>query len=368
MRFTCASSDLMNGLSIATRALATRSTFPILEGVLMESCDEGLRLTCTDSVISIVTAIPATIEEEGRVVVPGRLFSEVVRKLPAGEVFGSVADNFSTTLKCMGSRTTLAGQSADNFPELPKVNAENSVELPQTLLRDMIRQTSFAISTDESRMILTGSLLEIGGGEVRLVALDGFRLAIRLERISPDVPEINAVIPGKVLAEVAKIIGDEEEEMVRLVIGGNQLMVSVQSTRVYAQLIEGEYIKYRQIMPKEWKTRIKVERAEMEKCIDRASLMAREGKNNLVKFRIEEQRLIITSNSELGDVYEELPIESEGDDLEIAFNVKYVSDVVRTVEDEFVYMRFITNVSPCVICPIEGDAFTYLVLPVRLNA
>lgn len=367
MRFSCASADLMNGLSIATRALSARSPLPIFEGVLLESCDEGLKLTCSDSSLSIVTRVPATIEEEGRVVLPGRLFSEVVRKMPSGEVSGSVSQNFSAVFRCMGSRTTIAGQSAENFPELPEIAAESTVEFKQPQLKDMIRQTSFAISSDESRMILTGSLLEIADGEARLVALDGFRLAIRLQEISGS-QRMAAVIPGKVLAEVAKILSDDEQQNVSLTIGGNQLLAGLGDTEVYAQLIEGEYIKYRQIMPHEWKTRVKVKREEMAQCIDRASLMAREGKSNLVKLSVHEDRMVITSNSEMGDVYEELSIECQGEGLDIAFNVKYMSDVVRAVDDEELYMCFNSSVSPCVITPTQGNAFTYLVLPVRVNA
>lgn len=367
MRFTCASSDLMNGLSIATRALSARSPLPIFEGVLLESCDYGLKLTCSDSSLSIVTIVSAAIEEEGRVVLPGRLFSEVVRKMPSGEVTGTVSQNFSAVFRCMGSRTTIAGQSAENFPELPKIDAECTVELSQPTLKDMIRQTAFAISSDESRMILTGSLLEIDNGEARLVALDGFRLAIRLQEIA-NAPRMNAVIPGKALAEVAKILSDDKEQMVSLTVGGNQLLVGLGETEVYAQLIEGEYIKYRQIMPRDWKTRVTVNRGDMAQCIDRASLMAREGKSNLVKLSIHDSRMVITSNSEMGDVYEELSIEQEGEGLDIAFNVKYMSDVVRAVDDEALFMCFNSSVSPCVITPTEGNAFTYLVLPVRVNA
>ncbi len=368
MKFQCTSVDLVNGLSIATRALATRSTLPIFEGVLVETCEQGLQLTCSDSSLSIVTTIPAIIEEEGRVVLPGRLFSDVMRKMPDGEISATVNEQFSATFRCFGSRTTLAGQNAELFPELPNVDAENSVELPQKLFKDMIRQTSFALSTDESRMILTGSLLEIGGGETRLVALDGFRLAIRLQRTNENAPAMNAVIPGKVLSEVAKILSDSEEDMMTMLIGGNQLLVSVAHTQVYAQLIQGEYIQYRQIMPTDWKSRIKVQRQLLDECVDRAALMAREGKNNLVKLQIDSDRMIITSNSESGDVYEELPIQTEGDSLEIAFNVKYVSDVLRAIDDEEIYMCFNSPVSPCVVTPVEGDEFTYLILPVRVTA
>ncbi len=369
MRFLLNTSDLVNALSVTTHAISPRTTMPILEGVLLDASEEGLRITCSDGAMTISSLISADIEEEGRIVMPGRLFVDVVRKLPSAQLTFSASQNMIATLRCAGSRTTIAGKSADLFPALPVISGENSITLPQPLLRDMIQETSFAVSADESRKILTGCLLEIADGEVRMVALDGFRLAVRIAPLSADAKKMSAVIPSKLLQELSKIVGGGEEDMVTMTFASSQLMAEIGNTKVYATLLEGEYIKYRQIIPSTWKTAVKIlDRDQLMLCVERASLMAKESKTNLITLTISDSLMTITSNSEMGDVYEEIQVETEGNPLKIAFNVKYVSDVIRAIEDEEFVMRFNTGVTPCVIVPAEGSAYTYMVLPVRLNA
>ncbi|MDR3051150.1 MAG: DNA polymerase III subunit beta [Oscillospiraceae bacterium] len=365
MRFHCQVMDLIAGLSTSTRALAARSTMPILEGLLLETCAQGLRLTCTDLALGIETVVPAQVSEEGRIVLPGRLFSEIVRKLPGGEMELSTNDTFFSVIRCQNSRTNLAGLDPLEYPELPQVEDGNLVAIPQNALRSMIQTTCFAIATDETRPILTGCLLEISPEEVRLVALDGFRLALRRMPLGQNIEPTQAVIPGKVLSELAKVLPDTSEPA-SLNIGRTHLTVDMGDTRVVTRLLEGEYIRYRQILPEDWQTRVKVRRADLENAIERASLIAREGKNNLVRFHVTGEQLLLTSNAELGDVQEDISIYLEGKDIDIAFNVRYISDVLKILADDEICLRFNTNVSPCVICPPEGDDYTYLVLPVRV--
>lgn len=368
MRFILNTSELVGALSITTHALSPRSTLPILEGVLLETTEEGLRVTCSDGAMTISSQVAATIEEEGRIVMPGRLFVDVVRKLPSSEMSFSAGQNMIAVIKCAGSRTTIAGKPADLFPALPEINAQSSIELPQLLLRDMIQQTSFAVSSDESRKILTGCLLEIANGEVRMVALDGFRLAVRMAPISPEISDMSAVIPSRLLQELSKIISGNEEDSASMTFGASQLLVEIGSTRVYATLLEGEYIKYRQIIPTTWKTAVHIlDRDQLMLCVERASLMAKESKTNLITLTVSDSLMTITSNSEMGDVYEEIQVETEGEELKIAFNVKYITDVIRVIEDDEFIMRFNSGVSPCVIVPNEGNGYSYMVLPVRLN-
>ena len=368
MRFSCQAETLLGGLSTVTRALSPRTTQPILEGVLIKTTSEGLQLTCSDGAISIVTTVSAMVGEEGSVVLPGKLFLDVVRKMPQAEMDVSVNAQMGASLKCQGVRMTLAGQPGQLFPALPLVSAENSFVLPQTLLRDMMQETAFAIAVDDPRKVLNGCLLELKHSEARMVSLDGFRLAMRLARIGDDAPELSAIIPGKTVNEISKILNTDEQQMASVLIGGSQMMIDLGPTQFYSTLIEGEYINYRQILPNDWKTRVKIDRDKFAMCVDRASLIAREGRNNLIKMQIEEDRMIITSNSESGDAYEELEVEVEGEGLSIAFNVLYVSDILRVLPEGEAYMRFNSPVSPCLVCPVEGDAFTYLLLPVRVNA
>ena len=367
MRFQCEVPELMSALNTVSRVLAVRSTMPVLEGILLESCAQGLRLMCTDMALSIETVIPATIEEEGRTVMPGKLFLEVIRKLPGDTVSISVNERHAATIRCQASRTTLSGMNPMEFPELPEIEDGSQISIPQNTLRDMITKTSFAIGTDESRPILTGSLMEIEPEEIRLIALDGFRLAIRRERMQSAAAGVQAVIGGKMIGDLSKVL-DDSDEAAALTITRTHLCAQMGTTRVITRLLEGEYIRYRQILPTDFQTCVTVRRAQLAEAIDRASLIAREGKNNLVRFKIEGDSMTLSSNAELGDVQEQIDVITEGKDIEIAFNVRYVSDVLKVLTDENVCMRFNSNVSPCVICPQEGDAYLYLVLPVRVFA
>ena len=364
MRFSCETNTLNAALSVVSRALAVRSPKPILEGILLESCGEGLRLICTDLALGIETIIPATFGEEGRIVLPGKLFCEIIRKLPGGMCDFTVGDRLQTSIRCGTIHTRITGFDPVEYPELPEVSGE-SFQMQQNTLRDMIGKTLFAIAIDESRPILTGCLMEIGPRDMRMVALDGFRLAMRCESVSGPQKEVAAVVGGKVLGDIAKILADTEEP-VSLCFSSSHVKMDIGQTHVVARLLEGEFIRYRQILPEEWQTRVTVNRSELNSAIDRAGLIAREGKNNLVRFKIDGEELEVTSNSDSGDMEETIPVSTMGKDLTIAFNIHYITDVLKALSDDEVVMRFNSNVSPCVICPTEGESYLYLVLPVRV--
>lgn len=370
MQFRVRSADFLEALSVATHALPTRTTVQALECVLIETDEDNcLRLTCSDSSLTIVTKCPAFIEEGGAALLPGKLLAEISRKIPEGDMSVETSENGYMVFRCMGSRTSIAARAANLYPPIGKIDEESGqseITLPQNLLKDMIVKTSFAIATDEERPILTGCLLDIRDGEARMVALDGFRMAVRMQRVN-DMSAISAVIPGKALQEMARILSDDEEP-IAVKLQGNRMYTRIGSTEIYSLLKEGEFINYRQITPQEWRTRARIPSAFLSQCVERASLIAREGKNNLVKFAVGSGKLVITSNSEIGDVYEELPAEIEGEDLRIAFNVKFLSDALRALDDREIEMRFLSGVSPCVIVPADGDDFLHLILPVRMNA
>ena len=302
-------------------------------------------------------------------VLPGKLFTELVRKLPGGSVTIKVGDNHAASIRCMASRSNLAGMNPMEYPEMAEVSSGVAVQIQQNRLRDMIARVVFAIAVDETRQILTGCLLEVTPDEARLVALDGYRLAMQKLfqpfQLPEDRDSLKAVIPGRVLSELSKIL-PEEETFCTLLFDRNRMQATFGNTRLSTVLLAGEYIDYRKILPPSFKTMAKANRLEVQNAIDRASLMAREGKNNLIRMSFESQKLTISSNAELGDVLEEMNAALTGDPLEIAFNAKYISDVIRNITDDELCMKFNSNVSPCVFCPVEGDQFLYLILPVRV--
>ena len=369
MKFECSSQELMVGLINSTRALSARPSIQILEGVMIKTEENEISLTCTDGSFSIRSNVKATVSEQGSVVLPGKLLTEIVRKLPEGVVNIQMNDKMSVAIKCCQSRSTILGVSSDDFPIMKDLENAHNIELPQKRLREMISKVVFAIAVQESRQALTGCLMEVTKEELRLIGLDGFRLALQKMHEKFELPDdkeqMTAIIPGHVMSEMSRIMTDEEN-IVYFHVDQTHLMAMIGNTTLITTLLAGEYINYRQILPSAWLTRVTVKKKEMQDAIERASLMAREGKNNLVKVNAVNDQLKITSMSDVGDVLEEMEIHLEGEEIEIAFNARYISDVIKNVDDESCTLSMNTNMSPCVISPVEGDAYLYLVLPVRV--
>ncbi len=253
---------------------------------------------------------------------------------------------------------------SEDFPELPNINENMIFSIPQNILKNMIKGTIFATAQDETRPILTGVLFEIKNKILNLVALDGYRLALKSENLDTD-NTISAVIPGKTLNEVSKIL-EENDENVNITFTPNHILFSIKDTKIISRLLEGEFIKYNSIIPEEYNLKITVKRTVLLNSIERASLMAKEGNTNLVKLDIEDETMVITSNSQLGMVREELNIILQGEPLQIAFNSKYLIDVLKIMDEDEIVMEFSSSVSPCIMKNKNINNCTYLVLPVRL--
>lgn len=360
------------GLGMVTRAIAPRPVKQAYDGVLIETTDDALLLTCTDGEISIKAKVSALVEEDGCALLPAKLFAEMMRKQPAGEVDVRVDERMRALIRSRGSNTSMACMAAEDFPDIRDVAGENRVALPCNRFRDTIGKVLFAVSTDESRKILTGILMEVHEKETLLVGLDGFRLALQRVEAENTLPAgaakglISAVVPGRVLGEVSKMLPDSEDQA-EVIFNSSHVMYSFGPVRVYATLLTGEFIDYQKILPDAWTTEILLMRSLFSDAIERCSLMAREGKNNLIYLRLlPEGRMEMTANAERGDVHEEMDIGFEGNELSIAFNSRYLTDIIRNSDGEKIRMCFNSNVSPCMIKPLEGNDYTFLVLPVRI--
>ena len=358
------SQDLLEGLNIVTRALSSRPAKQILECVLISAEDNRVLMTCSDGSLTIEYTNAASVQEEGQTVLPGRIFTEMIRKMPAGTVTITEQDHRSATIRCMKNRSSLAVMNPAEYPEINPMKTGSVVKIQQNKLKEMISHVVFAIATDESRQILTGSLLEVNRSEARLVALDGFRLAMyklfQPFELPAGVDMLSAVIPGKVLSELTKIL------FCNLLIDKGRMQCTFGNIRLSSVLLAGEYIDYRRILPTDFKTEALAHKSSVQDAIERASLMAREGKNNLIKMSFRDDILKITSNAELGDVEEEMEASLNGEPIDIAFNARYITDVIRNVPDEDLCMKFNSSVSPCVVVPQTGDDYLYLILPVRV--
>ena len=372
MHFRVQTDEINYGLGMVTRAISARPAKAAYDGVFIETDENSLVLTCTDGEISVRARVNAIIEEDGVALLPARLFAEMMRKQPAGEVDVRVDERMRAIIRSRGSNTAMACMAAEDFPDLVDVTGDHHVTLPCRRFRDAIGRVLFAVSTDESRKILTGILMEVYEKETLLVGLDGFRLALQRMNVDNHLPEgntkgvISAVVPGKVLGDVSKMLPDSDDA-VEITFNSSHIMYSFGTVKVYAMLLTGEFIDYQKILPSTWSTEVVVMRSQFSDAIDRCSLMAREGKNNLIYLNLSQQgKMELTANADRGEVHEEIEIGMEGNDLSIAFNSRYLTDIMHNVESERICMCFNSNVSPCMMKPVEGNEFTFLVLPVRI--
>ena len=357
--------ELSQGIGIVQKGISSKTTLPILSGILLKAEGNTLTLTGTDLEIGIEKAVNCNVLREGNVVITSRIFRDIIKKLPDLPVEIEVDEKQNVHIKCGMSKFNIQGQTSEEYPRLTKIEDEKSFHIPKDLLKNMIRQTIFATAQDETRPILTGALLEIASGKISLVALDGYRLA--LKNASVDFPEdISIVIPSKTLNEVNKILEDDDGD-VEIVCTDSHIIFILSNTLISSRLLEGQFLNYKDIIRNDYKSRVKVNTQKIKDSIERASLLAREGKNNLVKLQISDDKLIITSNSEIGDVYEEIAIDLEGEDIEIAFNSKYILDGIRIIDSEEITMDLVSSVNPCIIKPANDENYTYLILPVRLS-
>ncbi|MDT8719518.1 DNA polymerase III subunit beta [Clostridium sp. 19966] len=365
MKFLCKKNILQDAISVAQKAVTGKSTLPVLEGLFLSAMNDSITFIGSDTDLSIETKCAAEVIESGAIVVDAKLFGEIIRKLPNDDVEISTLENNTLQISCQKSKFTLMHMNANDYPTIPEIEDENNVfNVPQGTLKNMIKGTIFAVAQDETRPILTGVLFEVKNNKLNMVALDGFRLALRSEYIESE-QEIKVVIPGKTLNEISKIL-DDNQENVSITFSRNHILITINETKVISRLLEGEYINYNSIIPEEFNLKITAKRSELLNCIERASLMAKEGNTNLIKLNIEEDNLIITSNSQLGKVKEELSIILQGQPLQIAFNSKYMIDVFKIMEEEEITMEFSSAVNPCVVKNKEVNNCTYLLLPVRL--
>lgn len=364
MIFICEKQKLQEGISIVQKAITGKSTMSVLEGIYINATKEGLTLIGSDMDVSIETKVEADVINEGSIVIDAKIFGEIIRKLPNSDIKIETLENDTVQIICEKSVFNVVYMNADEFPELPQINQDMKVEVPQNILKNMIKGTSFAIAQDETRPILQGVLFEVKDKTLNLVALDGYRLAIRSEYLDSEI-DIEKVIPGKTLNEVSKILEDTND-MVEINFTNNHILFNLNKTRIISRLLEGKYVNYKSLLPQEHKLTVTVKKQDLQNGIERASLMAKDGNNNLIKLDIQDEAVIITSNSQLGKVREEVLINLQGEKIQIAFNSRYLIDVLKNFEEEEVILEMTSSVSPCIIKAKEADNYKYLVLPVRL--
>ncbi len=371
MKFICEKEKLMIGLNTVSRSSVSRTTEPIYEGILITLKNNEIVLTTNDSEIGMeCKIIDIDCVEEGKTVVDCKMFCDIIRKLPNSEVKIYINDNDLLVIECEGSTYKLSTLNANEFPTLPTINVEKSISIESKVLKELVKKTSFAISVDENRPVFTGELFEIAENKLNVVSVDGFRLALRKANISKASEDFSAIIPGKYLNEIVKNL-QETEDLVEIGISKNQALFELPNCKIVTRLLDGEFLNYNNVIPKERETRIKVNKNALQSAIERAAIFsitaAEKEKKYPIKMSISLGLLTISCTSQVGDAKEEVVIETTGKELEIGFNPKYMLDVLKVIEEEEVYLDFGTNISPCIIKSTLEDKYTYMVLPVRLK-
>ncbi len=368
MKFSCEKTLLLSAISTAARAVSSKSTIPALEGILLEAGSE-LRLTGYNLETGIRTSVSAEVEKTGTLVLSARLFGDIVRKLPDDMVVVT-SDNYMVNIKCGMSEFNILGTDAESFPELPAVEYQQSFTLTQEDLKSILSQTLFAVSDNESRPIHTGALFEVGEKEVTVVAVDGYRLALRRAPISEQNKKepFSFVVPGAALSEVEKICSDNDE-LAFIYQGDRHIMFKLGGTVLISRRLEGEFLAWRQAIPRNSTIQVEGDAHSLLTSIDRVSLIINDKLKSPLRCVFDDDVLKISTRTANGDAADQCPISGSGGGLEIGFNYRYLIDALKAAPADRVRMELSTGVSPCVIVPAEGDEnFLYMVLPVRLKA
>lgn len=364
MYFKCDGLELSEAVSKVLKATSSKTTAPILEGIKLSAHEDKLKLSATDLELSIEKTIKAEVIADGETVVPGKLFSEYLKKLTNEQISLELTEGNKLKISYTDSVGSIQCMEVVEFPEIKDVDKDEYFEISKQTLKNVINKSLFAVATDDSRPILKGIKFEIIDKDIKLVALDGYRLAIANSKVLNASSDFNFVVPGRCLNEISKML--ENDEVIKVYIHSNNLMLDMGDTVVITRLLEGQYINYKQILSTNFTTTVTINKSQLEDAIERASILSKVDKNNLVKFDIKENVLTLTSDSEIGNVKENLTVAMKGSDITIAFNSKYFTDCLRVVDEEFIKINFTNSILPCIITPSEGEDFLFLILPVRM--
>ena len=365
MKFICEKEKILKGINSVINGVASKTTMPVLEGILVQTNDNNVKLTSYDLEIGIEYILEANVEIQGTTVINATMFSEIIRKLPNKEIKITLNENDLLEIECEGSLYKLATMNPDEFPELPQINVDNSIEIEQNILKDMIKRTIFAVSNEENRPIFTGCLFEVKDSKLNIVAVDGYRMAIRSKELNAQYNNFNCVIPGKTLNEVNKIISDSFDT-IKIGISRNQALFEMENCKIVTRLLDGEFLKYSNTIPANWETRIKVNRLSLLDCFERVILIKE--KRYPVKINIGVGNILISCQNQTGTAKEEIDVDTDGKELEIGFNPRFFVDALKAIDEEEVYIEFGSNRSPSIIKSVNAEQdYIYMILPIQLK-
>ena len=365
MKLSFNKNELLKSLNIVMKAVSSNTTTPLLKCILIDAQTNNIKFLSNDMELAIETNVSGTVIEKGTVAIDAKIFYEIIRKLPDDLVDFSTNERFIANIKCGKSVFNIPAQDPSDFPYPPMIEKDYSLGLSQFTLKEMIRETIFSLNMLENNKLMTGELFEIKNNVLRIVALDGHRVAIRKLKLGADYQDRQAIIPGKALNEISKILSDNIEDQVRIYFTNNHILFAFDETVVYSRLIEGEYFHIDNMISNDYRTKITVDKKEFHDSIERASLLVRESENKPIVFNTVDDYMEMSVNSSFGSMDESIEIEKEGEDIRIGFNPKFLLDAIKVIDDEKLTLYMLSRKAPCFIKDAEEN-YIYMILPVNI--
>lgn len=364
MKIVCKKSNLLTGVQTVSKAVPNKTTMSILECILVDTTSGSIKLTANDMELGIETVIEGNIVENGTIALDAKIFLEIVRKLPDNDITIETDPSFKTTITCEKSKFNIIGKSGEDFSYLPEIEKSDCIVVSQFTLKEVIRQTIFSIADNENNKMMTGELFEINDDMMKVVSLDGHRISIRKIALKNSYESKKVIVPGKTLSEISKILSGNMEDDVNIFFTDKHILFEFDNTVVVSRLIEGEYFNINQMLSSDYETKIKMNKRELLDCIDRATLLIKEGDKKPVIIDVSDTSMRLKINSTVGSMDEDINIDKEGKDIKIGFNPKFLIDALRVIEDEEILIYMVNPKAPCYIKD-EEENYIYMILPVN---
>ncbi len=366
MKFVCAKTDLVNGLQIVSKAIPPKTTMSVLECVLIDTTEGIIKFTGNDMELGIQTVVKGDIVERGFIAIDAKLFFDIVRKLPDNNVVVESDSSYKVSITCEKAKFNLVGKSGEDYTFLPAIEKIDGIKISQYSLKNIINQTIFSISETDTNKMMSGELMEINDSSLKLVSLDGHRISIRKIELSESYSPKKVIIPGKTLSEISKILGDSTESIVNIFFTDKHVLFEFDDTIVISRLLEGTYFSIDQMLSSDYETKVTINRKELLSCIDRATLLVKEGDKKPVIIAIEDGTFELKINSTIGSMDEKIDIDKKGKDIMIGFNPRFIIDALKVIEDEQIDIYMVNSKAPCFIRNSEST-YIYLILPVNFT-
>ncbi|MDO5337592.1 MAG: DNA polymerase III subunit beta [Eubacteriales bacterium] len=366
MKIICSKTNLLKSVNISLKAVPAKTTMPILECILIDARTNQIKFISNDMELGIETIVEGTIAQKGTIAINAKIFYEIIRRLPDNEVTLQTDERYTVTITCEKSKFNIPGKPGDDFASLPVIEKKEALVISQYSLKEMIRQTIFSIAVNENNKLMTGELFEISNNYLKVVSLDGHRISIRKIELKGNYTDRKVVVPGKTLNEISKILSGELTDEVHIFFSKNHILFSFDNTVVISRLIEGEYFRINQMLSSDYETKFEINKKEFLNCIDRATLLVREGDKRPIIIQITDSKMELKIESSIGSMKEDIDIVKEGKDILIGFNPKFLIDALKVIDDETITIYMVNSKAPCFIRDTR-ESYTYLILPVNFN-